>query len=287
MNRSEVRAHGVDLGCDAIMTSMFGDYLDRWGLTPDGEEIATHSSRLLPVRQNGVAAMLKIAVAVEEQSGGAVMSWWGGEGAARVLAEDRDAVLLERAEGRGLLAELSRNGEDAEASRIICRVVARLHAGRGRSAPPILVPLSRWFRSLGAAAAAHGGILVQAAAAARELLASPGPAVVLHGDIHHGNILDFGPRGWLAIDPKGLYGERGFDYANLFCNPDREIAAAPGRLARQASLVAEIAGIDRERLLQWVLAYAGLSAAWFLEDGESPELPVTIAKAAAAELAEC
>lgn len=48
---------------------------------------------------------------------------------------------------------------------------------------------------------------------------------VLHGDLHHGNVLDFGPLGWLAIDPKGLHGESGFDYANILSNPDR--ASAP------------------------------------------------------------
>jgi streptomycin 6-kinase len=43
-----------------------------------------------------------------------------------------------------------------------------------------------------------------------------------------------GPRGWLAIDPKGLCGERGFDFVNIFCNPDFALATAPGRLVRQA-----------------------------------------------------
>lgn len=265
---------------------MSSDYLARWGLKPDGEVIVTRSSRLLPVTQNGIPAMLKIALAAEEKSGGALMSWWNGDGAARVLAEDGDAVLLERAEGQGSLVELSRDGGDLEASRIICGVVARLHDGRSRPAPPVLTPLSRWFQPLEAAATTHGGILVHAAATAVELLATPRQVVALHGDIHHGNILDFGPRGWLAIDPKGLRGERGFDYANLFCNPNQETAAAPGRLAQQASVIAEVAGIDRKRLLQWVLAYAGLSAAWCLEDGETPELRFTVAKAAAAELAK-
>jgi streptomycin 6-kinase len=46
------------------------------------------------------------------------------------------------------------------------------------------------------------------AATARELLAKPSEVVILHGDIHRGNVLDFGPRGWLASDPKGLVGER-------------------------------------------------------------------------------
>jgi streptomycin 6-kinase len=68
--------------------------------------------------------------------------------------------------------------------------------------------------------------------------------VPLHGDIQHGNILDFGSRGWLAIDPKGLIGERSFDYANLFCNPEAAVALAPRRLARQVDVVAEAAGLS-------------------------------------------
>ena len=110
---------------------------------------------------------------------------------------------------------------------------------------------------------------------------------MLHGDIHHGNILDFGPRGWLAIDPKGLIGERGFDYANLFCNPEAEIATAPGRLVRQVEVVVEAAGMERQRLLKWIVAYAGLSAAWFFEDGEweAAKTLLVVAELAAAELA--
>jgi streptomycin 6-kinase len=267
-----------------VSGTVFEDYLARWRLTPDGAPIATHSSDMLPVRRAGVPAMLKIAREAEERWGGLLMGWWDGDGAARVLAQEGSALLLERATGNRSLVGMARGGRDDEASRIICAVAARLHAPRDRP-PPRLIPLPRWFAALEPAAARHGGILSLAAATARELLAEPQEVVVLHGDIHHGNVLDFGPRGWLAIDPKRLAGERGFDFANLFCNPDMAIARAPGRLARQASVVADAAGLDRRRLLSWILAWAGLSAAWYLEDGEPAELPLTVARLAAAELA--
>lgn len=258
---------------------MFAKCLERWNLAPDGEPILTRSSRLLPVRRNGVAAMLKVPLADEERVGGVLMSWWNGDGAARVMARDRDAILLERAEGARSLAELVRNGRDDEASRIICGVVAKLHAPSAHP-PDGLIPLPLWFRELELTATQRGGILLKSAAAARELLANPRDVVALHGDVHHDNILDFGARGWLAIDPKGLLGERGFDYANIFCNP-KEAAAAPGRLSRQASIVAKASGLEGARLLQWILAYAGLSAAWLLNEGEEAELPLTVAEAAA------
>lgn len=263
---------------------IFAVHLARWGLVPDGAPIVTPYSSLLPVRYRGAPAMLKVARAAEERAGARLMAWWDGDGAARVLAHEGDALLLERARGAGSLVRMARTGRDDEASRILCAAAAGLHAPRDRP-PPELVPLERWFRALEPAAARYGGLLARSAAAARGLLAAPREVVVLHGDLHHGNVLDFGARGWLAIDPKGLVGERGFDFANLFCNPDLETATAPGRLARQAEVVAEAAGLERTRLLQWVLAYAGLSAAWSLEDGDEPELAFAVAELAAAELA--
>jgi streptomycin 6-kinase len=264
---------------------MFDEHLARWELVPDGEPITTRSSSLLPVRCGSVPAMLKIAREAEERWGGLLMAWWGGDGAARVRAQHGDVLLLERATGEASLVEMARNGRDDEASRIICAVAAKLHAPRARPRPELL-PLQRWFRQLEPAAAWHGGILRRAAATARELLAEPREVVVLHGDLHHGNVLDFGPRGWLAIDPKRLAGERAFEFANILRNPDRETATAPGRLARQAAVIAEAAGLERARLLKWVLACAGLSAAWLLGDGETSELDVAVAEIAASELAK-
>ena len=115
--------------------------------------------------------------------------------------------------------------------------------------------------------------------------------VVLHGDLHHDNILDFGARGWLAIDPQGLWGERGFDFANIFTNPDlsdpaRPVATQPGVFQRRVAVVAQAAGLERRRLLQWILAWSGLSAAWFIADNDPlARIDLTIAEAAAAALA--
>ncbi|MES2462086.1 MAG: aminoglycoside phosphotransferase family protein [Armatimonadota bacterium] len=265
----------------------FEPYLAAWNLTPDGEPIVTHSSRLLPVRDDGAPAMLKIAVEPEEKFGAGLMEWWDGNGAARVLARDGNALLLERATGQRSLVSLAQSGPegDDEATRILCRAVAALHAPRERPAPEA-VPLTNWFRALLSLTATvpHEGILAQCAATARDLLGSPESSVILHGDIHHGNILDFGPRGWLAIDPKRLSGERGFDYANLFCNPDSGTALAPGRLARRVAIVVEESGIEPRRLLQWIVSWAGLSAAWTISDGSPADDTLAVAHAASTEL---
>lgn len=262
---------------------MFEDYINRWHLVADGDPIVTRGAQLLPVRRNGVAAMLKVATEAEEKFGGLLMAWWGGQGAAPVLAIEGDAILLERAQGQRSLTEFARNGRDEEATRIICDAVAALHAPRNKPLPE-LIPLPVWFRALHPAAVRYGGLFVRSAAAANVLLSSPQDVGVLHGDIHHGNILDFGPRGWLAIDPKRLYGERGFDYANLFCNPDRSIATERSIFLRRVEIVSEAARIHRTRLLQWILAWCGLSAVWMIEDGDDGGFDMTVAQFAADEL---
>ncbi|HEY9234988.1 MULTISPECIES: aminoglycoside phosphotransferase family protein [Phenylobacterium] len=263
----------------------FQPWLDLWGLVPDGEAFTTEytDSRLLPVRQGGLAAMLKLSSAPEELAGGALMEWWGGKGAAQVLARDGEALLLERATGTGSLAEMSRRGQDDAATLIICEALEVLHQPRSRPPPPSLVPLDVWFRALEPAASARGGVLLEANRAAQALLAEPRDVVPLHGDMHHANVLDFGPRGWLAIDPKSVIGERGYDYANPFCNPDLANALQPGRLDRYLTLVSQRAGIEPRRLLMWILAYSGLSAAWFLED-DPARFDLSIVELAAAAL---
>lgn len=267
---------------------MFEKHLKRWNLTPEGSLLITRTAQLLPVRQNGKPAMLKIGTDRDERRGGALMEWWNGDGAARVLARDGDALLLERAAGAVTLAELAHAGRDDEACRILCDVAARLHAPRAKPLPEF-VPLARWFRELGPAAEAHGGILVRSAEIARKLLDEPHEIVALHGDLHHGNVLDFGDRGWLAIDPKGLLGERGFDFANIFTNPDmddptRPLATKPDRFLARVAVVAGAANLERERLLRWILAWSGLSAAWLLTDGADAAVDFEVAKLAAAEL---
>lgn len=217
--------------------------------------------------------MLKLPQEAEEKRGAALMVWWDGDGAAPVLAhDDQGSVLMERATGSRSLAAMANGSQDDEATRILCDAIARLHAHSEHRPPPAgLVSLTTWFRELPPMAETRGGLLADAADLALELLSSSQDEAVLHGDIHHENVLDFGDPGWLAIDPKGLWGERTFDYANLFRDPTPEVALAPGVFERRLEIVTEAAGLNRERLLKWIFAFAGLSAAWIYGDGEDSD----------------
>src|SRR5438046_2773130 len=110
--------------------SPFDDWLKCWSLTIDGPAIRTASSDLVPVVRDGVPAMLKIARSEEELRGASLMVWYEGNGAARVLNIDGPALLLERPQGSQSLVEMSKEGLDDEATRILCATAHRLHAPR-------------------------------------------------------------------------------------------------------------------------------------------------------------
>jgi streptomycin 6-kinase len=81
---------------------------------------------------------------------------------------------------------------------------------------------------------------------------------ILHGDIHHENVKLSGKRGWLAIDPKGLYGERTYDAANVLCNPIGmdDFVANEARLMKNTDLLATEHEVPMRRLLAFTFAHA-------------------------------
>ena len=265
-------------------------YLSRWRLRRDGPAIRTPHARLWPVlTASGEAAMLKVSTETEEQNGHRLLRWWNGDGAARLLAHEGPAILIERAAGQSL-RQRSIQGQDEACTTILCQVLQRLH--RPRSAPPEeLVSLRRWFADLLQPRAALPPWLEQCRLLAEALIASQQEMRPLHGDLHHDNVLDFGARGWLAIDPKRLIGDRAFDYTTLFSNPDLcgpgiHVATRPDIFAARVTQVGALAGIERTRLLRWVAASAGLSAVWFRDDGDPAEVDTAVARMALDALAE-
>ena len=93
--------------------------------------------------------------------------------------------------------------------------------------------------------------------------------MVLHGDLHYGNVLRSDRAGWLAIDPKGVTGEPCYEVGDLLRNRIDELyeSADPVRaMRRRVETLADLSGFDRERLRLWSLAQAVLSAVWTADD---------------------
>lgn len=111
-----------------------------------------------------------------------------------------------------------------------------------------------------------------------QLLGCPLDRQLLHGDLHHGNILSHGA-GHILIDPKGVWGPPAFEVYALLHNPVQLDADGACRLLdRRLQVVNEVTGIPVLQLAAWGFIGVVMSAAWDLEDGAGPS-PKAIAVA--------
>jgi streptomycin 6-kinase len=109
--------------------------------------------------------------------------------------------------------------------------------------------------------------------------------LLLHGDLHHMNILQAENDSWLAIDPKGVIGEAAFDLAPILFNPIEDLdktADLVTILKRRINIIKNETGLDIYRVLQWSFVRGVLSAVWEIEDGgDNWEFWIMIAQATA------
>ncbi|MEU7030457.1 aminoglycoside phosphotransferase family protein [Streptomyces sp. NPDC046275] len=248
------------------------EFLARWGLRVTGPSMYGVASLVLPVVgvDDGVPAALKLQLPDEESEGEPVaLRVWAGDGAVRLLRHDpgTGTMLLERADER---RPLSRLGDAREAVRILADLLARL----------VAVPAPDGLRRLGGIAArmvdeapaaaarladpAEGALLRDCAAAVREVVGEPGDRL-LHWDLHYGNVLAAGREPWLAIDPKPLAGDPGFDLLPALTDlwdPD------PAETRWRFDLLTERLGLDRARARAWTLGRVLQNGLWDVAGGE-------------------
>jgi streptomycin 6-kinase len=221
-----------------------------WGLTLGPPFALGRYSFVAPA---GPASVLKVTPLEDDESDeeGDALELWAGDGAVRLLRRDRGR--------RALLLERLRPGADAsvlreeEATAVAVSVGLRLWRPAAAPFRPIADHVPRWLD----AAAAEGHELVPLA---RELYASldVGRATLVHGDLHHHNLLDAGGGRFLAIDPKPMLGEPEFDVPSFLWNP-LPYRMRPDVTERRLAAFAA-AGLDEGRMRAWAVirgAYLG------------------------------
>jgi streptomycin 6-kinase len=247
----------------------------RWSLdvgTPfDGREVSC--AWVAPVRRrDGSGAVLKIGMQhMEARDEIAGLRAWQGQGTTRLLEahQAENAMLLERCEPGHHLRELPESEQDA----VVAGLLRRLWRQPAHAAP--FRPLRELIRHWCAGAesrrqdapreeSADDGLVAAGLAMARELADSPTTVVLLHTDLHAGNVLRAEREPWLVIDPKPFCGDPAYDATQHLLNcSDRLAADAVGTVHRFAELVQ----LDPDRVARWVFARcaAGPAFAWHEE----------------------
>ncbi len=212
---------------------------------------------------------------------------YSGRGMVRLLQADaeRGALLLEYIHPGTPLYEIK---DEDKACRIAAGLMRRIL--RPLPAQHPFLPVSAWTRGLQRLRSTFNGgtgpfprhLVEQAETLFTELLKSQAEVMLLHGDLHHWNILSAEREPWLGLDPKGVAGEAACECAAFLRNPLPEIGSRPdlgAALARRTAIFAEELGFERERILGWGMAQAVLSAWWSYEDhGKLTPAPLAVAQ---------
>ncbi|MFH1086661.1 MAG: aminoglycoside phosphotransferase family protein [Chloroflexota bacterium] len=268
------------------LPALLDEIAARWTLTagPPLERLSYNYVTAATLADGGLA-ILKLGVPNPELTSEiATLAFYGGRGAARLLAADADrgALLMERLIPGQRLADTLAHADDASDIRATEIAMAVMRAlWRPTPAPPEepgpYLTVERWGRGFARMRQRFGGgsgpipahLADRAERLYTELAGSQGERVLLHGDLHHENILSAGRAPWLAIDPKGVIGERAYEVGALLRNPWPRLlrwADLARTQRRRLNQLAEGLGLDRQRLLGWAIAQAVLSAWWCIED---------------------
>ncbi len=192
-----------------------------------------------------------------------------GRGAIRVVDCDPSipAVLLERAAPGQPLASVT---DDGRATEIFCSVLDRLDprpaTGTHESIEQHVSAITRYQETRGPSGPLPFPWVARALEFLRGLVASTDRPVLLHGDLHHGNIVRHG-NGWAVIDPKGLRGDRHFEVIQYLLNYPRRGGDVDLVLRRRMAMLTERLALDAERMARWGVVKGVLDACWALEDG--------------------
>ncbi|MFE4678790.1 aminoglycoside phosphotransferase family protein [Streptomyces sp. NPDC056721] len=244
------------------------EFVERWDLRVDGPAMHGMAALVLPVvRGDGTPAAVKFQILDEETEGEPVaLRVWDGDGAVRLLDHDAatGTMLLERLDPERMLDSVE---DSRKAVLVIAELLARLTSGPAPDGMRRLSDIAAgMLAQMPSALAAVPGpadraLLADCAAAVREVAGEAGDRL-LHWDLHFENVLAAEREPWLAIDPKPLAGDPGFDL-----KPAIDNRFDADEVVWRFDAMSGVLGLDRERARAWTLGRVLQDSLWEIEDG--------------------
>lgn len=219
------------------------------------------------------------------------LEFYNGNGAVKLLAQDgaKYAILLERI-SPGITARGLFPTQDDRAVEYACDIMQKLHVKPINKPSPLSldklgIGRDEWdhsasdfyFKTINDWFTLFDTLVIpsdlqpqvnKARQFVQELAKTPQPHYLLHGDLHHDNILIDALGNGIAIDPKGVVGEQAYEVGAFMCNPAElcEQPDVPALLARRLDQFSRLLNIDRQRLAKACYVRITLSACWTVQD---------------------
>ena len=205
------------------------------------------------------------------------LQYFQGEACVKLLAFDckfsdmNSALLLEYVQpGISLKDLFLHDGEEASIE-VFTQVVKQLHQhayqnvdGNFKSASQRL-SLLYTFQSTNLRLTQ---LLPQAVKLSDRLVATQGKQYLLHGDLHHENILKLGDN-WVMIDPQGIVGELEYEAGAFIRNPLFELLDQPNLeqlMLHRFERLSQFLNLDKQRTIDWSFVQAVLAACFTEEN---------------------
>ncbi|MEC0143706.1 aminoglycoside phosphotransferase family protein [Paenibacillus alginolyticus] len=266
--------HGVAWA--EALPKLIADCASRFDFSPQAPfSNLSYNFVLRATRSDGKRVVLKSSFMKGELSREvSVLRAYEGRGAIHVLDADEEwgVALLEGAEP-GL--PLSTIENDVLATDNFCEVFRRLHLPppTGSLYPSMkqhFAAIERYrdrFNYMNVDVPLPPSWVENAEECLEYLIATTSENLLLHGDLHHDNILRQDEEKWAVIDPKGIVGDIHFDTIQYLLNYEDRGGDCELVLRDRIAIMADRLGLDPRRIAMWGVARGVLEACWTIEDG--------------------
>lgn len=235
----------------ASLPSCTARLLAEWRLTlDDAEPLHGAQALVLMVTRGDRPLVLKLSapqdVTTAQEAVG--LRAWGGRGAVELLESEPGALLLERLDPTRTLHALPVR-EAAEVAARLIRTLAIAPVPGVPALPDIAATLPERQRGQGGPVPGHW--FSQALQYGVELR-DAGESVLIHADLHYGNVLAGAREPWLAIDARPLNGTPEYSIPELMWNRADDLHS-PAEIRDLFALLVDVAALDADLARGWVI----------------------------------
>ena len=256
------------------MENSVDHYIQEWGLVNCEKLATTFTSDVFIADSRYGKVVLKILnkVGIEDELSGIFFLKNGqGRGAVNLFCHDEQALLMEYLPGENLY-QYSKMGNEAEASRVFCEIIKKIHSVKEIKDRAKLKDYTSLFEIFGRVQFSDdvSSLVSQGKYIAEKLVSSQTEEVLLHGDLHRENVASRANGEFVCFDPKGLYGDPAYELGTTLKNPwdYPQISQDLVIFQERAKYFSKELKLPVERIIGFAFVHLCLSIAWAIEDND-------------------